>query len=198
MTARSKQAKQLAQALAGRIGADPWDVTADYTTYPVPCYLIQYQNGPTAEEMATLASGFLARGRYPALLGTTLRYSRSTSPQAWAARAAASLREGTLWESVAKGAADRRARGVPSSPQDRGLTPEDQALLQHVEGLVKTTAYPDHPSDPADTEVMARLLAAGENNEFTMAALLLAKNRFVLYGELPDGVIRLRRREDRR
>ncbi|MFI1845156.1 hypothetical protein ACH439_23855 [Streptomyces microflavus] len=112
---------------------------------------------------------------------------RSTSQRAWAARAIASRREGTLGAAIAEGAAHRRSLGVGMPrPGAHGPTHthEYYALLRHVDDLCRRTAYPERASAPEDEPLIGQLLAAGTrdhaNNsrptvsEYDMATALLA------------------------
>ena len=58
------------------------------------------------------------------------------------------------------------------------------------------TEDPERASDPADEPVIQRLMKAGQNSEYRMAPLVLARDPVVFLGEMPDGVTPLRRRAD--
>ena len=130
MTDRSKQAKALVRAIAARTSVRPWDVTAEYV-FTGKRYLIQWANGPTSDQMRALIGELLDTGRYPLMVGMPLELWRSTTPRAWAARAVAAVREGTvLWREAGRGAAWRRESGIrlsasippPDPGESRGRT----------------------------------------------------------------------------
>lgn len=193
---RSKQAKALAHAIAGQIGANRWDVGAQYIDERTG-YRITWANGPTWRRMRDLTDELMATGRYPALVGTHLDLQRNTGPRAWAAQVAAAYREETLWEPVKREAARIRAidaqLGLSSSIPGRD---EEHALDEYVRKLVDETEHPERASDPVDEPVIERLLKAGQNNDFKMAALVLARDPVVFLGRMPDGVTPLRSRPD--
>ena len=114
---RSKQARALAHAIAGRVGVNRWDVGAQYVDERTG-YRITWTNGPTWRGMRDLTDELMATGRYPALAGTHLDLQRNTGPRAWAARVVAAYREETLWEPVEREAARIRAstQGWASAP----------------------------------------------------------------------------------
>lgn len=188
MSTRSGQARQLARALSAQYerevevlhgGQDRW--------------YVQWANGPTWKQMMMSVGPLLAQ--YPLLADRRLTSSRSTSPPAWAARAAAALRDGSLARAVAAYQPSR-----PVRPGDR-LTPAEHAALQHVDRLLDETENPDLPDSPVDVPVITRLLATGllerrrYADRFTMVGPLLQ----MLAGEpdpraLPDNVIPLRRK----
>lgn len=128
----------------------------------------------------------LAGHGYTEMRDREIRYWRSTSEQAWAARAIASRRKGTLAPAVADGAAYRRHLGVQPprmGGQDPKHTHEYYALLSHVEELCETTAYPDRVDAPEDEPLVEQLLAAGTRrgpsgartlSKYDMAEALLA------------------------
>jgi hypothetical protein len=76
-------------------------------------------------------------------------------------------------------------------------SPEYFALLEHVDILILTTAWPERPSDPADEPVIERLLAVIGGSESRMAELLLAEDIYVLTSEDLPGVTSLHRRRRR-
>jgi hypothetical protein len=193
---RSKQAKALAHAIAARVGVNRWDVGAQYVNESTG-YRIMWANGPTWHGMRDLTDELMATGRYQALAGTHLDLQRNTGPRAWAARVVAAYREETLWEPVKREAARIRAvdseLGLSSSIPGRD---EEHALDDYVQRLVDETEHPERASDPADEPVIERLLKAGQNSEFKMAVLVLARDPVVFLGEMPAGVTPLRARTD--
>lgn len=193
---RSKQARALAHAIAGRVGVNRWDVGAQYVDERTG-YRITWANGPTWRGMRDLTDELMATGRYPALAGTHLDLQRNTGPRAWAARVVAAYREETLWEPVEREAARIRALdsrlGLSSSIPGRD---EEHALDEHVRKLVDETEHPERADDPADEPVIERLLKAGQNSDFKMAALVLARDPVVFLGRMPVGVTPLRARPD--
>jgi hypothetical protein len=193
---RSKQARALAHAIAGRVGVNRWDVGAQYVDERTG-YRITWANGPTWRGMRDLIDELMATGRYQALAGTHLDLQRNTGPRAWAARVVAAYREEALWEPVGREAARIRALdselGLSSSIPGRD---EEHALDEYVRRLVDETEHPERASDPADEPVIERLLKAGQNSEFKMAALVLARDPVVFLGRMPAGVTPLRARPD--
>ena len=87
----------------------------------------------------------------------------------------------------------RRGIGAVHPSAGAQRSPEYFALIDHVNVLILTTAWPDRPSDPADEPVIERLLQASDGSESRMAELLLAEDPYVLAGENIPGVIPLRR-----
>lgn len=191
MSARSRQAKALARALTAQTAVQ---VTIDSTGRGQ--WLLQWAHGPTDDQMRGLVRAELATGPYPDMAGQQVQRHRGWAARAWAARAVAADREGTLRPAVELGEAWRRGLG-PLPIQDAS-TPEERALRAHVEDLIDRTPYPDRASDQADEPAIQRLLAASWGSEARMTALLLASDQAAAGGELPPGVIPLRRREVRR
>ncbi|MFE6166223.1 hypothetical protein ACFQ7F_45880 [Streptomyces sp. NPDC056486] len=146
---------------------------------------LNWTDGPLYEEMRAHLDAALAGYRYAEMRDRTISCHRSHSERAWAARAIASRREGTLAPAVADGVAHRRALGI-ELPRlglpDPGETHEYFALLRHVEELWQATAYPERPSVPEDEPLIEQLLAAGTRtrggwrtvSEYDMAKALLA------------------------
>lgn len=194
MSTRSQQARALGRELSMRAGT-----RVDIRYADVGEWLAEWSTGPSLEEMNDLLSRLLSTGRYPTMRGQKLSFSRHCPRSAWAARAVAAYRDGTLAQAIAEGAAYRRGRGIVQPPSGgRGRSPEYFALVEHVGILVMTTSWPERPSDPADEPAIERLLQASGGSESGMAELLLADGPYVLTGEHPPGVIPLHRPPRRR
>jgi hypothetical protein len=190
MSSRSQQARALARDLSARAA------TRVEIRYNRPGeWFAEWSTGPSLEQMSEILARLLGTGRYPAMQNQKLGASRHCPPAAWAARAIASYRDGTLAEAIAEGAAYRRGRGVIQPPSAGGgqRSPEYFALVEHVDILVMTTSWPERPSDPADEPVIDRLLRASGASESRMADLLLANDPYVLTGKQPPNVIPLHR-----
>lgn len=150
-------------------------------------WIAMWADGPRQEEMRAHLDTALAGHRYVDMRDRNIDCHRSTSERAWAARAIASRREGTLGPAIADGAAHRRSLGVGMPrPGVQGPTHphEYYALLRHVDDLCRETAYPERASAPEDEPLIGQLLAAGTRDsantgrptvsEYDMAAALLA------------------------
>lgn len=179
---RSRQASLLAQHLR-----EVTDVRLELVYDSGARWNLHWSDGPLPEEMRVQLDAALADShRYAEMRDRTIQCSRSHSERAWAARAIASRREGTLAPAVKDGAARDRAMGVPLPRlgfQDPKHTHEYYALLRHVEELWQTTSYPDRASLPQDEPLIEQLLAAGTRDrghgrrtvsEYDMAHALLA------------------------
>ncbi|KAF0794912.1 MULTISPECIES: hypothetical protein [Streptomyces] len=179
---RSRQAAQLARHLTGATGAE---VTLTHDTGA--CWTLAWTDGPTREEMRAHLDTALASPRHSELRDRKLDLARGLSQRAWAARAIASRRKGTLMDAVAAGAADHRALGVPLprlGRQTADRTHECYALHRHLDTLLETTSHPQRADLPEDEPLIAELLAAGTSvhpatgrsvcSEYDMAASLLA------------------------
>ncbi|MET8855540.1 hypothetical protein [Streptomyces sp. NPDC004579] len=179
---RTRQAYRLATHLGDVSGVR---VELVYDTGAV--WHLSWTDGPLREEMRALLGKALEEHQFAEMRDRTITTHRGTSTRAWAARAIASRREGTLTPAVTEGAAWRRT--LPSSRPLGGndLTPEDHALLQHVDELIEVTPYPDRASVPEDEPLIEQLLAAGTRelrygggsvaSEYQMARVLLAADR---------------------
>ncbi|MET8957074.1 hypothetical protein [Streptomyces sp. NPDC004533] len=99
-------------------------------------------DGPRKDVMKKHLGDALAGHRIPAMRDRTIRYWRGTSMGAWAARAIASRRDGTLATAVAEGAAMYRGLSAPASRAVPGstLSPEELALRRHIEDLIEASA----------------------------------------------------------
>ena len=170
MTARSRQAQRLARELTQHAG-NPVEVAYSDTRH----YLIQWGNGPTREGMRDMVAAELNSGAYPDLSRQIFTWSRGYSPRAFAARAAAARRDGSLARAIEEGAATRRRLGV-TQPRWSGtkLSSEELAACQHIEHLLATTPNPDRPTDPADAPVIATLIETSSSNEYAMLPALVA------------------------
>ena len=188
MSARSQQARALARALSAQAG-----IRVEIRYDRPGEWFAEWSSGPALEQMNELVRQLLSTGRYPDVEGQKLGFSRHCSTAAWAARAVAAHRDGSLAQAVAEGAAYRRGIGAVHPSAGAQRSPEYFALINHVNVLILTTAWPDRPSDPADEPVIERLLQASDGSESRMAELLLAEDPYVLAGENIPGVIPLRR-----
>ncbi|MFI9031162.1 hypothetical protein [Streptomyces sp. NPDC053560] len=178
---RSRQAALLSRHLSEVTGVD---VTLSYDTGAR--WVLGWTDGPLPEEMRAHLDAALAGHRYAELRDRTIECARTCSARAWAARAIASRREGTLATAIADGAAHRRALGVQLprlGSQDPDGSHEYYALLSQVEELCRATAYPERPGAPEDEPLIAQLLTAGTRprpsgvrtlSEYDMARALLA------------------------
>jgi hypothetical protein len=189
MSARSHQVRALARDLSARAGARV-EIRYDRPGE----WFAEWNSGPSLEQMSDLITQLLRTGRYPDLQAQKIGCSRHCSPAAWAARAVAAHRDGTLAHAVAEGAAYRRGLGAIHPSSGMQQSPEYFALLEHVGILILTTAWPERPSDPADEPVIERLLTVTGGSESRMAELLLAEDTYVLTGEDLPGVTSLHRR----
>ncbi|MEV5598950.1 hypothetical protein [Streptomyces sp. NPDC052496] len=182
---RSRQATLLAGHLSEVTG-----VTVELYYDTGARWMLSWTDGPRWEEMRAHLDTALAGYRYAEMRDRTIDCHRSTSQRAWAARAIASRREGTLGPAIADGAAYRRSLGVElprMGTQDPHATHEYYALLRHVENLCRTTSHPERASAPEDEPLIEQLLAAGTRDrantgrptasEFDMAKALLAAER---------------------
>ncbi|MEU2076586.1 hypothetical protein [Streptomyces sp. NPDC013489] len=179
---RSRQAALLARHLfevTGTTGELVYDTGVRWN--------LHWTDGPLREEMRAHLDAALAGYRYAEMRDRTIHCSRSYSERAWAARAIASRRQGTLAPAIADGAAHHRALRVQLprlSHQDPSETHEYFALLRHIEELWQVTPYPERASAPEDEPLIEQLLAAGTRtrgdsgfrtvSEYDMAKALLA------------------------
>ena len=172
---RSRQAFQLGCHLS-----DVTEVEVTLVYDSGPRWNMSWCDGPTVDQMRAHLAEALAGHHFPDMRDRKLHLHRGESSRAWAARAIASRREGTLAPAVAEGAAWRRAHPSPYRLGISDLTPEDYALLLHVEQLIRDTPYPDRASAPEDEPLIEQLLAAGGGrgaSEYTMAPILLNADR---------------------
>ncbi|MFI6530695.1 hypothetical protein [Streptomyces uncialis] len=190
---RSRQAALLARHLSEVTGAE---VGLHHDTGAR--WIAMWADGPRQEEMRAHLDTALAGYRYVDMRNRKIDCHRSTSPRAWAARAIASRREGTLGPAIAEGAAHRRSLGVGMprpGVQGPTHTHEYYALLRHVEELCRGTAYPERASAPDDEPLIQQLLAAGTRDrahtgrptvsEYDMATALLAAEQAPTGGQPP-------------
>jgi hypothetical protein len=185
VTARSRQAHRLARELTQHAGI-PVEVAYSDTRR----YLIQWGNGPTRNGMRDIVAAELNSGAYPDLPRQIFTWSRGYSPRAFAARAAAARRDGSLARAVKAGAAERRRLGV-NQPSWNRLRPEELAANEHIEHLLATTPYPDRPADPTDEMVIAALIEVSGGNEYAMLPALVAPAAIAGAQSLPSNVIPL-------
>ncbi|MFJ3438779.1 hypothetical protein ACIPMU_35190 [Streptomyces cyaneofuscatus] len=182
---RSRQASLLARHLS-----EVTDVKVGLYYDTGARWIAMWTDGPLQEEMRAHLDTALAGHQYVDMRNRTIDCHRSTSQRAWAARAIASHREGTLGPAIAEGAAHRRSLGVGMPrPGVHGPTHthEYYALLRHVDDLCRETAYPERASAPEDEPLIRQLLAAGIRDrandsrptvsEYDMAAALLTAER---------------------
>ncbi|GAB2717838.1 hypothetical protein [Kitasatospora kifunensis] len=172
MSQRSAQAFQLGRHLSKLTGVD---VQLVYDSGAK--WLVLWPDGPTRAQMRDLVATVLAEhpSHFGLMKDREIGTSRMDSTRAWAARAVAARRDGTLAEETAHGVAQRRSLGVDRIRLGilEPLTCEYYALTDCVERLVDRTAYPDRPSDPADVPLIEELLAAGKHDEHVMAEILV-------------------------
>ncbi|MFE4382252.1 hypothetical protein [Streptomyces cyaneofuscatus] len=179
---RSRQAALLARHLS-----EVTDVEVGLYYDTGARWIAMWTDGPLQEEMLAHLGAALAGHQYVDMRDRKIDCHRSTSQRAWAARAIASRREGTLSPAIAEGAALRRSLGVGMPrPGVHGPTHthEYYALLRHVDDLCRGTAYPERASAPEDEPLIGQLLAAGTRDrahnsrptvsEHDMAPVLLA------------------------
>ncbi|MFI6896127.1 hypothetical protein ACIBM4_18655 [Streptomyces sp. NPDC050256] len=179
---RSRQAALLARHLSEVTGIE---VELCYASGAR--WIAMWADGPRQEEMRVHLDTALAGSGYVDMRDREIDCHRSTSGRAWAARAVASRREGTLGPAIAEGAAHRRSLGVGMPrPGVHGPTHthEYYALLRYVDDLCRGTAYPERASAPEDEPLIGQLLAAGTGDrantggstvsEYDMATALLA------------------------
>lgn len=179
---RSRQAYQLGTHLS-QVTEEQVDLRFDSGAI----WLVEWTDGPLHEQMREHVVEALSGHRFPDMRDRTFRYTRHESSRAWAARAIAARRDGTLPRAVTEGAAWRRAN-LPHRylPYGSDLTPEDHALLDHVQQLLDTTPYPDRPSAPEDEPLIEQLLAAaGRGAEYAMTRVLLNADRAPAAGQPP-------------
>lgn len=178
---RSRQADRLAAHLSEITGVR---VELIYDTGAT--WHMGWTDGPLREEMRAHLAQALTDDSFAAMRDRTITTHRGTSCRAWAARATDSRREGTLAPAVAEHAAWARI----NLPQRVGavdqLTPEDHALLRHIDQLIEATPYPERASAPEDEPLIEELLNAGtrtlgsghrQASEFEMTRVLLAADR---------------------
>ncbi|GAB2580540.1 hypothetical protein GCM10027168_11750 [Streptomyces capparidis] len=179
---RSRQAASLARHLSTVTGTTV-DLAHDTGTW----WTLRWTDGPTDKEMRRHLKAALADDRYAEMRDREVEFLRAISPRAWAARAVASLREGTLAAAVTTHAAHQRALSV-QVPRARVADPyrthEHYALWRHIGELCATTAYPQRASMPEDETHIQQVLAAGTQrhpdtgrttlNQHDMAQALLA------------------------
>jgi hypothetical protein len=160
-------------------------------------WLVEWGDGPTWPQMRDLVQGLLAE-RYPLLRDRQLDYHRGQTARAWAARAVAAWRDGTLATEVTAYAAAFRQRHPDGLPWTTTvpLTAEDHAVLHHVEILLNDASYPDRADADGHEPVIARLLELGGRQEHRMARIMarVLGGEEDLLAELPPGVTRLRPR----
>jgi hypothetical protein len=176
---RSRQAFRLAAHLTQVGGVE---VELHYDSGPV--WHVSWTDGPLREEMRGHLERALAGDHFADMRDRQLHLHRGETPRAWAARTIASRREGTVRPAVAEGAARSRALPKTYTVRNSDLTPEDHALLQHVEDLIENTPFQERASAPEDEPLIEQLLSAAGGrsaSKYTMARTLLRADR------APDG-----------
>ncbi|WP_190233130.1 hypothetical protein [Streptomyces avicenniae] len=152
-----RQAGDLAIALGEAAG-----VTVRPESAGVDAWDLRWADGPTLVQMRVHLAAVLDTGRFDAMRDRRITLLRGTTCRAWAARAIASRRAGTLAQAVASGPR-RRGRTLPDSASDEQA---QAALHRHVHGLLEATAWPQRADVPADEEPIAALLAAGTRSRY--------------------------------
>jgi hypothetical protein len=167
---RSRQAQRLARSLTSLA-----DVLVGVIHEGGHQYLVQWGNGPTMSTMLEHVTEQLATRHYPDLSAPMVRYARGYSARAFAARAVASLRDGTLTSAIRVGVQERARLGI-SAPSWSQLSAEELTAHQHVEGLLAETSHPDRPNSPTDEPAIAALIRVSGGNEYTMLPTLLSSD----------------------
>ncbi|MET9399305.1 hypothetical protein [Kitasatospora sp. NPDC002965] len=171
MSQRSTQAFNL-----GRHLSEKTDVPVELRHESGARWLVQWPDGPTRDQMRALVTEMLEKHPYHfgLMKSREISFSRMDTTRAWAARAVAARRDGSLAAETARGAARRRELGI-----DRirvGITEPKAAeyyvLVNFIEQQIDDTAYPDRPSDPTDAPLIEELLTAGRRSEYAMANIL--------------------------
>lgn len=163
MSTRSAQAHHLAQALSAAHGV------RFEAVYDSGAWRIDWADGPLDSDVRAQVAAAVAGPDYPLLRDRKLNLYRGNTARAWAARAIAAHRDGTLTEGLKAGTVYRHER-----PSWSDLTDEDLAILRFVEQQVQDTAYPERASDPADEPLITQLLESSKNRgESEMARTLL-------------------------
>jgi hypothetical protein len=163
---RSRQAQRLARRLTSLTGT-----FVEVVHQSGQQYLVQWGNGPTTDTMVKQVSQELAH--FPYLSARMLRFSRGYSARAFAARAVACQRDGTLAIAVATGVQERHRFGI-TSPSWSHLSDEELTAHQHIESLIEQTAYPDRADSPADEPAIEALIRVSGGDEFAMLPTLLS------------------------
>lgn len=167
MSSRSTQANRL-----GRELSDAMCVEVEVRHQAAAIWLVEWADGPTVDQMRQQVTQVVAGPQYPALADRRLDYSRGTGSRAWAARAVAARRDGTLAGEIAAGVAYRRSHPIPK-PAWSDMTDEEVIVVQFVERLIEQTPYPDRASHPADGPLIEQLRTQGDHTEHAMARILL-------------------------
>ncbi|WP_042404443.1 hypothetical protein [Streptacidiphilus carbonis] len=181
---RSRQAWQLARHLTEVTGGTELELNWENG----PRWNLHWTDGPLVEEMRAHLDTALAGYHYTEMRDRKIACSRSYSERAWAARAIASRREGTLAPAVAAEVARRRAMGLELPRLSVNVPSESHeyyALLSYVEQLWQVTSYPERPSVTEDEPLIKELLAAGTKtseyhswpSEYEMTKVLLSAMR---------------------
>jgi hypothetical protein len=169
MDKRNSQAFRLGRDLSEATG-----VSVEVAHERADLWCVEWADGPTRDEMRDRVEVALAGPGYPDLGDQNLWCARTRSPRAWASRAIAARRDGSLAREVEATAPHRRRleKHLPLLLANDTLTSEDYATLACVEALIDKTAYPDRPSAPEDEPLIEQLLAASDGDEFKMPGIL--------------------------
>ena len=167
MSARSCQAQMVARELTRLTG-----ITVRVVHDGQRQYLVQWTDGPTLDCMHCMAIAQLSGGRYPDLQAGMLTYARGHSARAFAARASAAQRNGSLATAIRRGVLERHRLGITPTLHAR-LSDQELAAHQYVESLLDQTAYPDRSDDPADEQGIAALIQLSGGNEYAMLPFLV-------------------------
>ncbi|MEV8347155.1 hypothetical protein [Streptomyces niveus] len=169
MANRTRQADRLAYDLS-----EQTDVRVEVSYLGGAEWEVRWPGGPTLARMRELVGHSLSTDTvYPGLRDRKLVYTRGESDRAWAARAVAAHREGTLAPAVAERAP---LHGHSRTPMTRDWSPEDYAVLAIVEEIVQNTPFPDRASHPDDEELIEQLLKVANGQRREMGRLLLSGN----------------------
>lgn len=163
MSTRSAQAHKLAMVLSTAHGV------RFEAVYDSGAWRIDWANGPLYLDVRAQVLAALAGPDYPLLQGRQVNLYRGSDSRAWAARAIAAHRDGSLAKGLKDGRTYRHSR-----PAWSDMTDEDLAILGFVERQVENTPYPDRASDPADEPLITQLLESSKNrSEFEMTRTLM-------------------------
>jgi len=99
--------------------------------------------------------------------------SLDNSARAFAARAVASYRDGTLTPAIRAGVQERARLGITSRSWAE-LSAEELTAHQYIEDLLEETAHPDRPDTAADEPAIAALIRLSGGNEYAMLPMLVS------------------------
>lgn len=181
MSSRSSEALRLARELSEVAGVD---VEISFDSGQM--WNLEWSDGPTFDEMRDLVDRALTDGRFSLMADRKLRLYRGKSDRAWAARAIAARRDGSLAAEIAAGAAyqrplmQARSFGFPSD-----LTAEDHAALSYIARLIDETTAPQVADAPEDEPLIQELLEAGKGSKFKMVRILTGELSAPTAGDRP-------------